>query len=85
MTDNTTRPNDGFSRATASLVLGICSIFAGWILVPPLIGLWLGLTARPRAKWGIALNAIMLSAWVIMIAIALVGIGLYGYNLSVTR
>ena len=75
--------NPDTARGTASLIIGICSIFAGWILLAPLIGLWLGISskkkeplARTRANWGIALNAILLSVWVVFLIIIATGLGL---------
>lgn len=86
---NYSTKNTDTARGTASLVLGICSIFAGWFLVAPIIGLWLGISSkkreplsRTRANWGIALNAILLSVWVILGLIMVVGLGLGFYQYS---
>ena len=70
-------------RGTASLVLGVCSLLAGWSFFVPLIGIILGVSsrrrepaARGRAGWGIALNVIAMAAWllVVLIFLALAGI-----------
>lgn len=66
------------AKGTASLVLGICSVFAGWTFFAPAIGLILGIVslrgeprARTQAGWGIALNAIAMSIWIIVTILAL--------------
>ena len=66
------------AKGIASLVLGICSLFAGWTFFAPAIGLILGIVslrgeprARTQASWGIALNAIAMSIWVILTILAL--------------
>lgn len=71
-------PATSTAKGTVSLVLGICSLFAGWTFFAPVIGLILGILslrhepqARTRAGWGVALNAIAMSLWVIMLAIVL--------------
>ncbi|OII11820.1 hypothetical protein BIU97_05870 [Curtobacterium sp. MCBA15_009] len=58
---------------TASLVLGICSLLAGWTFVAPVVGLCLGIAsrgrepyARGRAGWGILLNLVALAVWVLV-------------------
>ncbi|MCJ1712723.1 hypothetical protein [Curtobacterium sp. VKM Ac-2922] len=60
---------------TASLVLGICSLLAGWTFFAPIVGLVLGIMsrgrepmARGRAGWGILLNAVALAIWIIAVA-----------------
>lgn len=65
---------------TASLVLGICSLLAGWTFVAPVVGLCLGIasrgrepSARGRAGWGIFLNLIALAVWVLLIVLLVVG------------
>ncbi|PQZ55684.1 MULTISPECIES: hypothetical protein [unclassified Microbacterium] len=65
-------------KGTVSLVLGICSLFAGWTFFVPIVGLILGIVslrgeprARTQAAWGIALNAIAMSIWVILTILAL--------------
>lgn len=65
---------------TASLVLGICSLLAGWTFVAPVIGLCLGIAsrsreplARGRAGWGIFLNLVALAAWILVLALLVVG------------
>lgn len=59
---------------TASLVLGICSLLAGWTFFAPIVGLVLGVMsrgrepfARGRAGWGIALNIVALAVWVLLV------------------
>jgi hypothetical protein len=66
---------------TASLVLGICSLLAGWTFVAPLVGLCLGIAsrgrepaARGRAGWGILLNVVALAVW-ILLAVAAAAFG----------
>lgn len=68
------------TRATASLVLGICSLAAGWIFVAPLVGLVLGITSRSRephartmSAWGIGLNALALFGWIAVVALIVAG------------
>ncbi|MCG7309348.1 hypothetical protein [Brachybacterium sp. ACRRE] len=78
------RTGDETGRGTASLVIGICSLMAGWIFIGPIIGLWLGVSsrgreplARGRAGWGIALNLIALLGWIVLVGIVLVsGVGM---------
>jgi uncharacterized membrane protein len=74
----------GTGRGTASLVLGVCSLLAGWILVAPIVGLWLGASsrrrepaARGRAGWGIALNLIALLGWIVLAVLA--GLSFLGF------
>ncbi|MFI8598023.1 hypothetical protein ACIGDM_12000 [Rothia koreensis] len=71
----------GTGLGTASLVLGICSIAAGWLVVAPLIGLVLGMKsrqreplARGRSLWGIILNGACLAVWIVLGIIMLAGI-----------
>lgn len=71
-------PATSTAKGTASLVLGICSLFAGWTFFAPAIGLILGIVslrgeprARTQATWGIALNAIAVSIWIILTILAL--------------
>ncbi|MDF2562380.1 MAG: hypothetical protein K0R99_3826 [Microbacterium sp.] len=71
-------PAASTAKGTASLVLGICSIFAGWTFFAPAIGLTLGIMAlrgephsRTQAAWGVALNAIALSVWLLTITFTL--------------
>jgi uncharacterized membrane protein len=66
---------------TASLVLGICSLLAGWTFVAPVVGLCLGIAsrgrepaARGRAGWGILLNVVALAVW-ILLAVAATAFG----------
>ncbi|ROP63403.1 MULTISPECIES: hypothetical protein [unclassified Curtobacterium] len=68
---------------TASLVLGICSLLAGWTFFAPIVGLCLGIAsrgreplARGRAGWGILLNVIALAVWIVLVAL-FVGFGTF--------
>ncbi|MBM3715129.1 MAG: hypothetical protein FJW64_05220 [Actinobacteria bacterium] len=72
--------------ATASFVLGICSLIAGWIFIAPLVGLVLGVKSRgrePQARtmsgWGIALNAIALFGWIVVLILIAGGYILSGW------
>ena len=63
---------------TASLVLGICSLLAGWTFVAPVVGLCLGIAsrgrepaARGRAGWGILLNLVAVAVWVRLVVFGL--------------
>jgi nitrate reductase NapE component len=65
---------------TASLVLGICSLLAGWTFVAPVVGLCLGIasrsrepSARGRAGWGILLNLVALAVWILLVVLLVVG------------
>ena len=62
----------GTGKGTASLLLGICSLLAGWTLVAPALGLILGAMsrgdepyARGRAGWGILLNLLAMLGWIL--------------------
>lgn len=71
-------------KGTASLLLGICSILAGWVLIAPVAGLILGImslgnepAARGRAGWGVVLNILAMVGWVIaLVLLAVTGVGL---------
>ena len=70
----------GTGKGTASLLLGICSLLAGWTLIAPILGLVLGVMsrgdepfARGRAGWGIFLNLIAMLGWIIWGAVLLAG------------
>lgn len=76
MVTSTTTPapscRTGFG--TASLVLGACSLLAGWTFFAPVVGLVLGILsrrrepfARGRALWGIVLNGIALLVWIALV------------------
>lgn len=77
--------NPGTGRGTASLLLGVCSLLAGWILIAPAIGLYLGISsrgrepyARGRAGWGIVLNLLAIFGWIVLGMLVIVpAIGLY--------
>ena len=72
MTTYGTITHHGTGKGTASLLLGILSLLAGWTLIAPLVGLILGISsrgsepfARGRAGWGIFLNVLAMIGWVI--------------------
>ncbi|MGP5684078.1 hypothetical protein [Brachybacterium alimentarium] len=72
MTAYGTITHHGTGKGTASLLLGILSLLAGWTLIAPLVGLILGISsrgsepfARGRAGWGIFLNVLAMIGWVI--------------------
>lgn len=78
MVTSTESPRTGLG--TASLVLGICSLLAGWTFVAPVVGLCLGIAsrsrepfARGRAGWGVFLNLVALAVWVLLIVLLVVG------------
>lgn len=86
MTNLRTHATDRTTFGTASLVLGICSLLAGWIFLAPLVGLVLGIQSRarePRARtmsaWGIALNAIALLGWIVVLLLVAGGYLLTGW------
>ncbi|WP_144760977.1 hypothetical protein [Curtobacterium sp. 9128] len=61
---------------TASLVLGICSLLAGWTFFAPVVGLCLGIAsrrreplARGRAGWGVFLNLVALAVWIVLVVV----------------
>jgi nitrate reductase NapE component len=61
---------------TASLVLGICSLLAGWTFFAPIVGLCLGIAslrrepaARGRAGWGVLLAVVALAIWVVLLVL----------------
>lgn len=65
---------------TASLVLGICSLLAGWTFFAPIVGLCLGIAsrsrepmARARSGWGILLNLVALAVWILVGVLLVVG------------
>ncbi len=79
--------NNDTGLGTASLVLGIASILAGWLVIAPVIGLVLGVKSRRRepmaqgrAAWGIALNGICLAIWVVLAVLMIAGIVLGGWT-----
>ncbi|MGP5626248.1 hypothetical protein [Brachybacterium alimentarium] len=72
MTAYGTITHHGTGKGTASLLLGMLSLLAGWTLIAPLVGLILGISsrgsepfARGRAGWGIFLNILAMIGWVI--------------------
>ncbi|MGY5766055.1 hypothetical protein ACXET9_12735 [Brachybacterium sp. DNPG3] len=88
MTVHSTIAHHGTGKGTASLLLGICSLLAGWVLIAPTAGLILGLSslgsepdARGRAGWGIALNLLAMVGWIIVfVALGAAGLGLTALN-----
>lgn len=80
MTTYGTTINHGTGKGTASLLLGICSLLAGWTLIAPILGLVLGAMsrsdepfARGRAGWGILLNLLAMLGWLIGAGVLLAG------------
>jgi hypothetical protein len=78
MVTDSESPHTGLG--TASLVLGICSLLAGWTFVAPVVGLCLGVAsrsreplARGRAGWGVFLNCVALAVWVLVIVLLVAG------------
>lgn len=78
MVTYTESPRTGLG--TASLVLGICSLLAGWTFVAPIVGLCLGVASRSReplahgrAGWGVFLNLVALAVWILLLVLAVVG------------
>ncbi|QQD76118.1 hypothetical protein I8920_15205 [Curtobacterium sp. YC1] len=76
----TTSESPRTGLGTASLVLGICSLLAGWTFLAPVVGLCLGIAsrgrepfARGRAGWGILLNLVALAVWILFVVLAVVG------------
>ena len=62
----------GTGKGTASLLLGILSLLAGWTLIAPMLELILGVMsrgsepfARGRAGWGILLNLLAKLGWIL--------------------
>ncbi|MDM7892612.1 hypothetical protein [Curtobacterium caseinilyticum] len=78
MTTTQTAPRTGLG--TASLVLGVCSLLAGWTFFAPVVGLCLGIAsrsrepmARGRAGWGILLNLVALAVWILLVVLLVAG------------
>jgi len=76
---------------TASLVLGICSLLAGWTFLAPIVGLCLGIAsrsrepyARARAGWGVFLNLVALAVWILLVVLFVVG-GVFAVWQGATR
>ncbi|MGP9843614.1 hypothetical protein [Brachybacterium sp. 107] len=84
MTTYGTITHHGTGKGTASLLLGILSLLAGWTLIAPALGLILGFMsrgsepfARGRAAWGILLNLLAMIGWLVGIfLVAATGISL---------
>lgn len=76
--------NQGDAFAITGFVIGVVSIFAGYIFFPPIAGLIFGILARKRGTahttlntWGIVLNSVILGIWAIIAAFFL-AIGTFG-------
>ena len=90
MTTYGTITHHGTGKGTASLLLGICSLLAGWTLIAPILGMILGVSsrgsepfARGRAGWGIFLNLIAMLGWIIaVVAVVVAGAGTAAWNLD---
>lgn len=90
MTTYATTTHHGTGKGTASLLLGILSLLAGWTLVAPVAGLILGVMsrgdepfARGRAGWGIFLNLLAMLGWIIgLIVLAAAGVGWTVWNVD---
>ena len=90
MTTDGTITHHGTGKGTASLLLGICSLLAGWTLIAPILGMILGVSsrgsepfARGRAGWGIFLNLIAMLGWIIaVVAVVAAGAGTAAWNLD---
>jgi hypothetical protein len=87
----TTYDSQRTGLGTASLVLGICSLLAGWTFVAPVVGLCLGIAsrgrepaARGRAGWGILLNLVALAFWILLFVFGL-GMGVLATWQSVVQ
>ena len=80
----------GTGKGTASLLLGLCSLLAGWTLIAPVLGLLLGISsrgsepfARGRAGWGILLNLVAMLGWILGIVVLLAtGVGAAVWSLD---
>ena len=89
-----TAPPAPRGKSIASMVIGLVSVFFGFVLVLPLIGFIIGLTAlrseptgRGMAITGLILNGLMLLGWivaVVIIVIAVIGLGAASYGTSVS-
>ncbi|MGG7465157.1 hypothetical protein [Plantibacter sp. YIM 135347] len=89
MTYSASSSPSGTARGTASLILGVCSLLAGWTFFIPMVGLILGISsrnnepdARGRAVWGVALNLIAMAGWILVI---LLGVFVLGVTIPWTR
>ena len=90
MTTYGTITHHGTGKGTASLLLGICSLLAGWTLVAPILGVIRGVSSRGseplprgRAGWGIFLNLIAMLGWVIaVVAVLAAGLGAAAWQLD---
>ncbi|AZZ56678.1 hypothetical protein [Rathayibacter iranicus] len=66
------------SLSMVSFVLGVCSVAVGFILVIPTIGIILGIKGFRRepyhrlARWGIALNGVMLAVFCTLVVLVAV-------------
>lgn len=81
-------------KSITSMVLGLVSVFFGFVLFLPLIGFIFGLTAlksepagRGMAITGLILNGLMLLGWVVavvFIVLAFVGLGAATYSTGIS-
>lgn len=89
MTNNFTQPsyaqpaNDSKIRGLSSLIIGLASLFFGWFFIVPIIGLILGFSSRKHepmargyANWGIGLNLLVMSGWIVILMLFGLGAGL---------
>lgn len=66
------------SLSMVSFVLGVCSVAVGFILIIPTIGVILGIRGFRRepyprlARWGIALNGVLLAMFCILVVLVAV-------------
>jgi len=63
----------GTGLGTASLIIGLVSLLAGWTFVAPIIGIMLGVRSRRQepyartvAAWGIGLNVFCMLGWLVV-------------------
>ncbi len=75
----------GTGFAIASFVLGIASIFAGWTVIAPIVGLVLGVLSlrrqtseRTLALWGVWINVALLVFGGLLLALGL-GVAALGF------
>ncbi|MFC7581605.1 hypothetical protein ACFQ23_02325 [Schaalia naturae] len=78
-------PNPSTGLGTASLVIGLVSLLAGWTFIAPIIGIVLGVRsrreepyARSIAGWGVALNVFCMLGWLVLGLLLLAFGGLVG-------
>lgn len=78
MTIRTFAASESTTKSTAGLVLGLCSIFAGWTFFAPLLAVIFGIAgyrsepnARTRAVWGITLGLLCMMGWILLAVLGL--------------